>query len=366
MEAIDGIIYINLDHCTERKKEIEKEFSRLNIPPKKIHRLSGVYDQLNGTRGCLLSHMMALQLAIKKKWQSVLICEDDIFFTCDGKVLEQKLNEFISFANGMWDVFLLTGSFIEKEKTNHQNILKINRSWNAGAYLVNGNYLEKLFACFTFGYEIAKNHLFYMQSERLRCSTDQLWQVLQKEDLWYGAFPRLTLQRLGDSHINISSKPFDHFGSIIFIDQGNSQNRFSILDNISVDVNKVATLKTPQAAIEKAISLNTTSALIIYDHITLEKSQKRLDEEIRHLKAWLGEDWDLYLLDHFEGALDDCEHLYYQKIKKLDAASLFAIKDRFYPTLLNHLKNGKTISSFRVEPHHKIYCAKPDKTTVTM
>ena len=94
MRGIDGIVYINLDHRIDRKELIESEFERLRISSEKIHCRSAVYNQLNGTKGCLLSHIQSLTYAIEKGWEAVLILEDDIIFTQKLNVIENQLGNF--------------------------------------------------------------------------------------------------------------------------------------------------------------------------------------------------------------------------------------------------------------------------------
>ncbi|MCB1114909.1 MAG: glycosyltransferase family 25 protein [Chlamydiia bacterium] len=358
MKAIDGIIYINLDHCVERKAFIETEFSRLNIPKEKIHRISGVYDQLNGTKGCLISHMLALDFALKKGWKSVLICEDDIFFTCDGKTLEKKVEQFFSFAKGEWDVFLLSGYYSKKKLTSTKDIIKIEQSWGSGTYLVHGNYVEKLLACFACGYEIAKNHLFFVQTQQQGCCPDTLWHILQKEDRWYGAIPKLAHQRALESNIEFAHRPFDRFDSIIIIDKTSDKEAVPALDKAFFSLAKVHYVQNPLSAIEKAISLNKMTTLIMHNHFIPKKNQKALDEEIRYFLAWLDTKWDLYLFESEKCETAKCEHPDYQRVTKLTSPYIYAIRQPFFQNLLNHFRDGKELSSFEIQSHHKIYSAK--------
>lgn len=75
----DLIVYINLDHRKDRKKEIEHELKNLNLY-KKAYRIPAYCDPLNGTKGCLISHIYALNFAIRKGAKNVLILEDDCIF----------------------------------------------------------------------------------------------------------------------------------------------------------------------------------------------------------------------------------------------------------------------------------------------
>lgn len=82
MENIDKIIYINLDSRTDRKKEIENEFTRLHIPEHKVLRLSAIAHSYPPA-GCSLSHASILHYAHQQNLKNVLILEDDFNFIDD-------------------------------------------------------------------------------------------------------------------------------------------------------------------------------------------------------------------------------------------------------------------------------------------
>jgi hypothetical protein len=76
-DNIDAFIYINLEDKIDRKKEILAEFDKLNIPKNKIRKISGIRIPKNGHKGCIQSHILALQMAKLNNWNTVAIFEDD-------------------------------------------------------------------------------------------------------------------------------------------------------------------------------------------------------------------------------------------------------------------------------------------------
>jgi len=42
MDQIDAILYINLEHRTDRREHLEAEFKRMGIPAEKIHRINAI------------------------------------------------------------------------------------------------------------------------------------------------------------------------------------------------------------------------------------------------------------------------------------------------------------------------------------
>ena len=85
-EQIDGIFYINLDHRTDRKEEIERELTRFDL---KFERFPAIPHKIGGV-GCGTSHLEVIKLAKQRGYRNVLIFEDDIEFIVD-KALEFKL-----------------------------------------------------------------------------------------------------------------------------------------------------------------------------------------------------------------------------------------------------------------------------------
>ena len=57
----DRVLYINLNHRKDRKQTFLKEAKRVGI--RKVQRIDAKFDLLNGNRGCLCSHIRALECA---------------------------------------------------------------------------------------------------------------------------------------------------------------------------------------------------------------------------------------------------------------------------------------------------------------
>jgi len=76
MEYIDAILYINLEHRKDRNEHILNEIHKICTDNSKIHRIDAIKND-NGALGCGLSHIKALEYAVKNEWKTVLILEDD-------------------------------------------------------------------------------------------------------------------------------------------------------------------------------------------------------------------------------------------------------------------------------------------------
>ena len=76
---IDKVVYINLEHRTDRKEQIESELHKY-FPSEKIQRFNAIKHQHGGI-GCTQSHIAILEMAIKENWNNVLIVEDDAIWS---------------------------------------------------------------------------------------------------------------------------------------------------------------------------------------------------------------------------------------------------------------------------------------------
>jgi len=190
-EFVDKVIYINLDHRTDRKDIMAKFFENAKIPLEKVIRFSAI-NNIRGKLGCVSSHMEVIKLAKHNGWKNTLILEDDleIFHFEEGY---KQLEELVNLSK--WDVIMLCGWY---QKFDFPRIYAAS---NSGAYLVNENYIDKLLS----------NRIVSVNSLRkatgfnfntCRFNSDVAWLPLQKVDIWYGLSPCLCRQVDGFSDIS--------------------------------------------------------------------------------------------------------------------------------------------------------------------
>lgn len=213
MEHIDAILYINLAHRTDRRAHLEAEFTRMEIPAEKIHRIDAIKNT-NGALGCTMSHIKCLKLVEEHpEWKTVLIMEDD--YTFRGKrpaEFNRGLNIFFQdFVKGMvglpdsrqhtWDVFLPSYNHWNAriEETSDDRIKRVRYSQTTSSYVFQRHYLPKLMANFR---ESATNLLRHGK-QPVHC-LDINWTKLQAEDTWFLIFPSLGYQY--DNHSDIEGR----------------------------------------------------------------------------------------------------------------------------------------------------------------
>lgn len=201
-EFIEKVIYINLEHRTDRRTEIEEELRKV-FPNDKIIRFNAIKD-VNGNHGCSKSHIAVLKIAIENNWENVLICEDDAKWNkieVGHAILENIIKQH-------YDVICL-GSLGGKID---MNTYRAEGFQTATAYIVANHYYTTLLDNFTEGLEKFQQENTY--HSKTYC-IDQYWKNLQKRHTWFRIMPHLMYQRPSFSDITrqfcdyTSSKHYD-------------------------------------------------------------------------------------------------------------------------------------------------------------
>lgn len=205
LNQFDAILYINLDKRKDRKKKLHQEFVKLCIDPLKINRIEGHYDELNGSRGCVLSHIKALDFALSQQWDNVLILEDDCLFIKNGDLINSYIRDFFHHFKKQWDVFFLGTQIHCSTPTTCEHYVQVRFSLRAHAYAVNRPYMQKLRDHFFSTYKSMKMDLFFIDSQAK--ALDRRWVELQLSDRWYAGKKMIARQSSSFSDIEKRIKP---------------------------------------------------------------------------------------------------------------------------------------------------------------
>ena len=90
MNLFENTLFINLDHHQDRLEHATEEFKKMNINPVRVDAIKKDI----GAIGCTMSHIKCLEIAKKRDYDYVFICEDDIHFK-NPDLLKQNLEKFI-------------------------------------------------------------------------------------------------------------------------------------------------------------------------------------------------------------------------------------------------------------------------------
>ena len=199
---ITNVVFINLDSRTDRRTHFESQFGniRLGLQPQRFAAIRNA----DGAIGCSMSHVACMELAIKKKWDHVLVCEDDATIINPAQLVDQ-VNHFFNRFNDSWDVLLLAGNNYQPFRQESPEAVRVANCQTATAYLVRRPYFETLLANFREGLGKLKAE----PTKQPKYAIDQYWKLLQRTGRWYLIVPISVVQRpdysdISKQHVNYS------------------------------------------------------------------------------------------------------------------------------------------------------------------
>lgn len=185
---VDHVVYINLDHRTDRWEQILAELAPY-FRPEKVTRFSAIRHE-NGALGCTLSHIAVLEMAKASDWKNVLVLEDDAMWTTEG--FDEAYATLERLAANPYDVIALSSARVRW----YIGSLKLISAQTTAAYMVNSAYYETLLSNFR-----ESRDLLTLSNDGPKHAIDQYWKRLQKRDNWFVVIPSLMKQRPGYSDI---------------------------------------------------------------------------------------------------------------------------------------------------------------------
>lgn len=200
-DSFDKYMYINLQDRNDRKEQITKELSRMNIPKNKIIRIDAVKNKYNGHIGCCKSHIKTLKLAKKLGLKSVVILEDDFVFTLDKNTIENKINYFLNkYTN--FDIIQLTTVHNKLKDIQDSHIKKVNSATTSSGYIILNHFFDTLIKDLKEALQKMKKEMEEFDKKNGKkikktytdYALDQHWNPLQKKSKWYIFDPYLGRQ----------------------------------------------------------------------------------------------------------------------------------------------------------------------------
>ena len=216
INRLDAIIYINLEARNDRKDLLMKELEKLKTDMSKVHKVSCVYMPKNGHKGCIQSHILALNMIKMNNWNRVLILEDDAELNMTPETINSLINKSLEELDKNypeWNVIMLATAnkiidkdynkinklknelnkkplpidldiYANKDKTNSLKLEKLKKATTSSAYIVKKEYADNILNLF--------NHCNNNMSPKNMSSKgyehwalDQKWAELQKNNMWF-------------------------------------------------------------------------------------------------------------------------------------------------------------------------------------
>jgi FkbM family methyltransferase len=201
---IDRLVYINVPRRTDRRDEMEAEFKRLDIPREKLERFYAI-ERNPPFLGCSLSHLTVVKQARERKFQNVLILEDDFDFHPDASLVHSRLQEFMKTYGETYNMVLLASNTFKSEPCiggdlsgSPMIVDYVRDAQTCAGYLISARFFDALIDCWEKAYvqlERTGNHGLYM--------CDMSWKQLQTGPT-YVFRPRLGYQRISRSDLGQS------------------------------------------------------------------------------------------------------------------------------------------------------------------
>lgn len=208
---IDIIYYINLDHREDRKIGILEEIAKIDFPEDTIVRIPGVYKKGQGSLGCSLSHVIALETFVQSGYNTCIIFEDDFGFSETKEQVEQSMTQL--FESVDFDVCMLACWDQEVEPVEgYDFIKKVNRGLTTSGYIVTKKFAPILLDNFKQGSTILeqkfKENSNYVTEYKYEI--DEYWVSLQTPNNWFVFNPKLGKQRDSYSDVREREKIVEH------------------------------------------------------------------------------------------------------------------------------------------------------------
>jgi len=215
INRIDAIIYINLENRADRKELLMKELEKLNTDMSKVHKVSGIYMPKNGHKGCIQSHILALNMIKLNNWERVLILEDDAELDMKPEVINNLLTKTIEELDNKhpeWNVIMLATAnkvldkskknnelnsksnkttlpidlniYTDETKTHSLKLEKLKQATTSSAYIVKKDYVNNILDLFNHCNDnMLSTNMTSKGNEHW--ALDQRWAKIQNKDNWF-------------------------------------------------------------------------------------------------------------------------------------------------------------------------------------
>ncbi len=203
-DDIDAFIYINLENREDRKELLLNEFKKLDIPEDKIRKVSGVRIPKNGHKGCIQSHILALQMAKLNNWKKVAIFEDDAQLSVEPQVFKDMVEK--AMKQEKWDIIILHGANQSVKENGDipgaSELHYLKHSTQSTVYIIKSSYYDKLLNLFIHCNDMMSKDNWEIPGSWEGHALDQQWNKLVERDNWIGFKTNLMRQRDISSSIN--------------------------------------------------------------------------------------------------------------------------------------------------------------------
>jgi len=201
MNLFENTLFINLEARTDRLDHALGEFKKMKIDAERVNAVKTKH----GAVGCTMSHIKCLELAKKREYEYVFICEDDITFL-QPFVLKNHLNIFAGYSELEWDVCIIGGNNVPPYQQLCDFFVRVFNCQTTTGYIVKKHYYDTLISNFR---DSVKNLMKEPDNKR-EFALDIYWKRLQQQDKWFMITPPTVTQYENFSDIEECTTNYDH------------------------------------------------------------------------------------------------------------------------------------------------------------
>lgn len=201
MELLQNGFFINLEQRTDRLVHAQAEFKKMGINPERFNAVK----LTSGACGCTMSHIKCLELAKKRDYEHVFVCEDDITFT-NPEVLKTNLKKFAQDKDIQWDVLIIGGNNVPPYFKQGDYCARVLNCQTTTGYVVKKDFYDVLINNLKEGVsKLMKN-----PENKRQYAVDIYWKSLQMQYYWYMIIPPTVTQYENYSDIEEKNLNYDH------------------------------------------------------------------------------------------------------------------------------------------------------------
>lgn len=185
LQSIDRVFYINLLHRRDRRLHMERWLRKIGVPATKIERIPAVACN-PGFRGCTQSHMKAVQTAYERKYEWVMILEDDLMLHVLPDEFHQHMQNVFDLSplRDQLDALMLgmNPCRLDEVREGPASLVRVRQALGLPGLVIPRRYMPTMIQIFETALRENQPH-------------DLITQRLQPTHRWYGFFPPIARQR---------------------------------------------------------------------------------------------------------------------------------------------------------------------------
>jgi GR25 family glycosyltransferase involved in LPS biosynthesis len=184
-DHIDCVYWINLNRSTDRRKIFEEEtlpaFSNYNVQRFEAVDMTSEHTSRRRTAGCSLSHLSCWRHAMMRKYNNIIVLEDDLKLVLNQQKIQQLIQNLFK-SHPEFNVCNLAYNHLgdkNPERSLNTGFYNFENIQTTSAYVANVKFLNQIYSHMM---ESAMN--LFLGGDTELYAIDTSWKIFQKDDKW--------------------------------------------------------------------------------------------------------------------------------------------------------------------------------------